>query len=474
MQSDFGSQTPSQDRSYDDLPFETRGRANWLRLRTLILLRWFAIAGQMAAIVVGQRYFELNLEVGLCYLAIGAAVAANLVAVFVFPENKRLNETEAFFMILFDLSQLAFLLFLTGGLNNPFSLLILVPVAIAATALRSRETLLLSMIALIVVTGLAVFHFPLRTDNGFIHRMPLVLMFGFWSAMSTGIVFIALYARRVTNEMNDMSQALVATQLALARGQKMTDLGAVVAATAHEMGTPLATIKLVSQELIEELGDNEDLREDAQLIRDQADRCRDILRSMGRAGNDDLHLRTAPLSAVVREAAEPHMDRGKEVHFDFVSSLDHELPQPVVYRKPEVIHGLRNLIQNAVDFSKTQVWVEADWTHESVKLRIVDDGKGYSPQVFNRIGDPFVKKRHPSNQQARPGYEGMGLGLFIAKSLLERSGAVLRFANGTDPFLTHNETPEQCGAIVEVVWPLDKIARLEPEGALGKNQPLEI
>ncbi|MCF6444642.1 sensor histidine kinase RegB [Nereida sp. MMG025] len=476
MQSDFGSQTTSQSGAEQSRRFSKVGNSNWLRLRTLIFLRWLAIAGQMTAIVAGQRYFDLQLELAFCFFAIGVSVMANLLAVFIFPENKRLNENEAFFMILFDLAQLSFLLFLTGGLNNPFALLLLAPVTISATALGGRETVVLGMIALIFVTLLAFFHFPLRTENGFIHRMPQVLLFGFWSAMAIGIVFIALYARRVTEEMNDMSEALVATQMALARGQKMTDLGAVVAATAHELGTPLATIKLVSQELIDELGDNEDLRDDAALIRDQADRCRDILRSMGRAGNDDLHLRTAPLSAVMREAAEPHLDRGKTIHFDFLSSFDPDLAQPTIFRKPEVIHGMRNLIQNAVDFSDTQIWIEGDWSDQNIKIRIVDDGDGFSSQVFNRIGDPFVRRRAENTSSARPGYEGMGLGLFIAKTLLETSGAKLRFANGTDPFLTSSEVPEQSGAIVEVVWPVEKIvSRLGGASpALGRNQPLEI
>ena len=146
-------------------------------------------------------------------------------------------------------------------------------------------------------------------DNGGVLVVPWLFEFGFWMAIVIGILFLGLYSHRVAMEIRSMSDALLATQMALAREQKLTDLGGVVAAAAHELGTPLATIKLVSAELMDELRDRPDLLEDAKLIRDQADRCRDILRDMGRVGKDDLHLRQAPLGAALREAAEPHMAR---------------------------------------------------------------------------------------------------------------------------------------------------------------------
>ena len=227
----------------------------------------------------------------------------------------------------------------------------------------------------------------------------------------------------------------------------------MVAAAAHELGTPLATIKLTSSELFEELEDVE-LKEDAALIREQADRCRDILRDMGRAGKSDTHLRQAPLSVVVSEAAEPHLHRGKIVHFEENPGFDGTLTQPTILRKPEIIHGLRNLIQNAVDFARANVWIECLWTENIISVRIMDDGRGYPPQLIGRIGDPFVRRRRAEiDRRVRPEYEGMGLGLFIAKTLLERSGAELSFANGSDPFLENDSGSERRGAIVDVEWP---------------------
>ncbi|MDJ0823745.1 MAG: ActS/PrrB/RegB family redox-sensitive histidine kinase [Paracoccaceae bacterium] len=450
-------------------------RSNWIRLRTMILLRWFAIVGQLVALTVAQRMYNLQLELGLCYLAVGVSVIGNLIAIFVFPENKRLSETENMLMVLFDLLQLCFLLYLTGGLHNPFSLLVLGPVTVSAAVLTLRSTIILGLTAFMLVSGMVFYHLPLRTEQGFILRIPDVFVFGQWAAITIAIVFISIYARRITREMHSMSDALAATQMALARAQKLNDLGGVVAAAAHELGTPLATIKLTSSELAEELDDRPDLREDAQLIREQADRCRDILRSMGRAGKDDLHMRHAPLVEVIREAAEPHEGRGKDIIIEDGPGPGGEYAQPQILRRPEIIHGLRNLVQNAVDFARANIWIEAVWTDDLISVRILDDGPGFPPHLIGRIGDPFVRnRRNESDRRARPEYEGMGLGLFIAKTLLERSGAELSFANGSDPFLPSAEQSERRGAIVEVVWPRSKIVRdTDLTGtALGENRPI--
>ena len=292
--------------------------------------------------------------------------------------------------------------------------------------------------------------------------LPLIFQFGFWASIVIGIVFLSVYARQVTTEMHAMREALVATQLALSREQKLTDLGGVVAAAAHELGTPLATIKLVASEMKEDLGEHPDLFEDANLIGQQADRCRDILHSMGRAGKDDLHMRHAPLEAIVREAAEPHMERGKHVQFQIDSTSD----QPTIARRPEIIHGLRNLIQNAVDFAQTEVCVALTWTDTTLDVRISDDGPGFPGSVIGRIGDPYVRRRRHTDDASRPGYKGMGLGLFIAKTLLERSGAQLTFANSRRAGLGEG------GAVIDVTWARDALPNSgdDARGPLGENQ----
>ncbi|NVO22405.1 ActS/PrrB/RegB family redox-sensitive histidine kinase [Donghicola sp. C2-DW-16] len=447
------------------------GRNHFVRLRTMILLRWLAIGGQLGAIIVAQWMYGLQLEIGLCFMAVGVSVIGNLISLFVFPQNKRLSETENFLMVLFDILQLGFLLYLTGGLHNPFALLILGPVTVSSAVMGLRSFLLLGVTAVVVVTFLAKYHILLHTQEGEVLRVPDLFVFGTWVAIVIGVMFLGLYARRVTSEMHTMSDALQATQMALAREQKLTDLGGVVAAAAHELGTPLATIKLTSAELAEELDDRPDLQEDALLIREQADRCRDILRSMGRAGKDDLHLRQAPLTTVLEEAAEPHRDRGSSLIFDWPPEGEEDAP--AILRRPELIHGIRNLVQNAVDFSRSKVWIEARWTENTITVRIIDDGQGYPVSIIGRIGDPFVRRRRAERDiSQRPEYEGMGLGLFIAKTLLERLGAELTFANGSDPLDPESIGVEQCGAIVEVILPRANLEASRNEFAkIGVENP---
>jgi two-component system sensor histidine kinase RegB len=194
---------------------------------------------------------------------------------------------------------------------------------------------------------------------------------------------------------------------------------------------------------------------------------------MGRSGKDDLHLRKAPLSAVLAEAAEPHLDRGKKVLFtDLQGPAGLATRHPEILRRPELIHGLRNLVQNAVDFSRSTVWIDAERSASRVTVRIVDDGDGFPPHMIGRIGDPFLRARRTEPPAAeRPAYEGMGLGLFIAKTRLERTGAELTFANAADPFLTSEERPDRCGAVVEVAWKLESILAPATLGQ-GRNTPI--
>ena len=454
-------------------PFSEQRRSKWIRLRTLILLRWAAIFGQLSAIVIAVEYFELKIQILLCLTTIGVSVAVNIGAMFAFPGNKRLSETENMLMILFDLLQLGFLLYLTGGLQNPFSILLLAPVAVSASVLTLRSTIILGGSATLIATLLSLYHIPLTTQAGVNLGIPDIFIFGNWIAIVIALIFLSVYSRWIMSEMNAMGDALVATQVALSREQKLTDLGGVVAATAHELGTPLATIKLTSTELMEELKGRPELYEDAELIRKQADRCRDILRSMGRVGKSDKHLRTAPISEIIREAAEPHSKRGIKIESYFAPEGSAELAQPVVFRQPEIIHGLRNMMQNAVDFSRSKVSINVAWTEDVLRIEILDDGPGFPIGILPRIGDPFMgARRSEGGNSKRPGYEGMGLGLFIAKTLLERTGAELTFSNRRQEDQMKKSARFNIGAIVTVSWLRSKIE--QPSGALGKNQTLKI
>ncbi len=446
--------------------FPESKRGEWIRLRTMIFIRWVAISGQLAAIIIAYQYFDLALDLSLCFFAVGISALANITASLFFPESKRLSELENVFMILFDLFQLAFLLYLTGGLNNPFSFLLVAPVVVSAAALKRQSTIIIGSTAIFIVTLLSSFYVPLENQAGKLLSIPDIFLFGNWIAIITGVVFLAFYSTRVTSELNTMSDALFATQTALSREQKLTDLGGVVAAAAHELGTPLATIKLTSSELIEELKDFPELLDDAFLIRDQAERCGNILNSMGRTGKDDLQMHQALLAEIIREAAEPHSKRG--ITIETKISDDHKggIDEPHLIRRPEIIHGLRNMIQNAVDFATSKVWVESSWTKESIIIVIADDGYGYPANLLGRLGDPFLTAK--IGKQNRQGYEGMGLGLFIAKTLLERTGAKISFTNGRRNQISNHSKVEPSGAIVEINWPRNKVE--SNANLFGENQ----
>ena len=450
--------------------FPESKRGEWIRLRTMIFIRWVAVTGQLAAIIIAFQYFELALDLSLCFFAVGLSALANILASLFFPQSKRLSELENVFMILFDLFQLAFLLFLTGGLNNPFSFLLVAPVVVSAAALKKKSTIIIGSAAVLIVTLLSYFFVPLETLSGKTLTIPDIFLFGNWVAISTGIVFLAFYSNRVTSELNTMSDALFATQAALSREQKLTDLGGVVAAAAHELGTPLATIKLTSSELIEELKNFPELHDDAILIRDQADRCGDILNGMGGAGKDDLQMHQTLLAEIIREAAEPHSQRGVTIETKISDGHKGGIDEPYIIRRPEIIHGLRNMIQNAVDFATSKVWVESSWTKESITITISDDGYGYPPNLLGRLGDPFLGTK--IGKENRQGYEGMGLGLFIAKTLLERTGAKISFSNGDRNQTSAHSKREASGAIVEIYWPRKKVE--STSNLFGENQNFSI
>lgn len=418
-----------------------------IQMRTLVLLRWVAIFGQLTAVIVAIM-LDLRFPVLPALLLILASSGMNLWLYLQGP--RRATSRNVIIQLLFDVVQIAALLFLTGGIDNPFALLMLAPVTIAATAVNARRTLLLGLATVALITFIAFFAIPLEFADGTTHDTDSLYELGHWAALVIGVFFFSGYAHRVTTELSASSNALFAIQTALSREQRLQHLGGVVAAAAHEMGTPLATIKLITSELKDELQDRPDLSDDLSSLQDSVTRCAQILRSMGRAGKDDLLVHSAPLQTVLEDAAEPHMSRAKEIRIDAVNTS--------IRRDPAVIHALRNLIQNAVDFSKRQVEISGrvDAVHLTVMIR--DDGPGFPQGFIPRIGDPYLTSRRPSSN--RSGYEGMGLGLFIAKTLLERSGAELTFVNGDS------------GAIVIVRWPLDRLS-VNDRAALGENPPQE-
>ena len=468
--------------NYFDQPI----RGEWVRLRTFIYLRWLAVFGQSGAVIAGLYFLNLDLRLDLISPVILLSASINILATLLYPENKRLSEKDILLLLLYDLVQLSALLFLTGGLTNPFCALVLAPVTISASTLRIRSTLLLGVIATCLISFLGFFYLPLKTINNLSIDADILLI-GTWLALLITASFIAGYVKRVAGEMSSMTKALLATQMALEREQKLTALGGVVAAMAHELGTPLSTIKLASSEILSEndLGDN--IVEDIKLINSQVDRCRDILQSMGRHGKDDTLVHTVPILSLIQEATEPHQKRGKLITLrtgNFKASVTDELTfveQPHVARRSEIIHGLRNLVQNAVDFANKNVYIDISWNEIQFDIHIIDDGPGFPSEMLGRIGDPFVTVRSSRKHKNRARqYEGLGLGLFIAKTLLERTGAKLLFANGRinhDGKTQIQDKPSEAlkyGAIVQLTWPTPQIVSNDFGDSLPPNKLNEV
>ena len=425
-----------------------------VRLRTLILLRWLAVGGQTAAVLGIHFVAGFELPLIACLIVIGASAALNLVVSVRFPFAKRLSNREAAWYLGFDLVQLFALLLLTGGLENPFAILFLAPVAISATSLDLKSTMALGVLAFICVSVLAFTHLPLPWHEAPRLDLPPLYVSGTWVALVLGLGFTAVYAWRISSESARMSMALEATRAALAREQHLASLGGLAAAAAHELGTPLATIALVAKELERETEPDSPMAEDVALLSSQAARCREILTRLSRQpGEGDAHLARAPLGALLDEVATASLGFGVEVETLLRPPDDpNQVKEPVIRRQPEIIHGLHNLVENAVDFAKAQVTISAEWTADTITVRICDDGPGIAAEILSQLGEPYVSTRGIEDIGEDPEEAvGMGLGFFIAKTLLERSGAHVR---------PHNLPGG--GAEIEVSWPRE---RVEPRPA---------
>ena len=434
-------------------------RGEWVRLFTLTYLRWMAVIGQTFAVIISYFFLKLDFSIFACLSLILLSSLLNILSGLYFPKTKRLSEFQNMLLLLYDLLQLSLMLFFTGGLTNPFAVFILGPVIISATVLNLRFTIALGTVAILVVIILSLFFRPIMYVEGEILEPPILLLTGNLLAISIAIVFIALYSRRVANETFSMSQALQAIQMAMEREQRLSSLGGIVAAAAHEMGTPLATIKLISTELKHGFDSKNELDQDLTLISSQVDRCRDILRNIGRKGKDDIFLRDMPLMVIIQEACSPIINsKKKKIIFSLNNTFGKEIGdfkkfnQPVLARKPELIYGLRNIIQNAIDFSQSTVWIDVTYDLKTIDISISDDGKGYPPNLLGKIGEPFLNESNfkKNFENSRPYYEGMGLGLFISKTLLENLEANVLFNNAI------NRKNEK-GAIVKIIFDRKKI-----------------
>ncbi len=415
-------------------------RIGRLRVGTLILIRWIATGGQATAVLTVDLGIGFDLPLGACFLAIAATAASNIWLARRRAPRARLGNREAALFLGFDLIQLTVLLYLTGGVHNPFVILILAPVTVSATILSRTATVILVGLAIACITVLAFWHLPLPWSPG-VFYLPATYVLGTWTALSVSTVFISTYVWSVAEEARRMSEALAEARQALLREQRFTALGGLAAAAAHELGSPLATIAVVAKELSRSVPTDSPMAEDIELLLSQSDRCREILAELGRRPEEigGMPFERMPLSALIEEAVE-HA-KTEQVALSVVRDPHSHSLEPQVVRSPDVLLALGTLVQNATQFARKAVEVRMFWTDRDVELVVADDGPGFAADVLAALGEPYVS--------SRAGEEGhMGLGIFIAQTLLERTGATLIFRNND-------------GAEVVIRWPRAMLEAIE-------------
>jgi two-component system sensor histidine kinase RegB len=423
-----------------------------VRLKTLIALRWFAVIGQAISVLVVHYVLEFDLPLATCLSVIALSAWLNVAMSMHFRNVQRLAPAPVGWLLAYDIAQLTFLTMLTGGIENPFAFLILAPVLIAAISLPLRYTLPLGAFAVGCSTLIAFYFWPLpwTAENALV--LPPLYILAIWIANLVAIVFIGAYAWQVAEEGRLMADALTATELVLAREQHLTQLDGLAAAAAHELGTPLSTIAVVAKELQHALGPDSPHAEDVKLLREQAQRCREILGKLSALPAGGAPFDRMKLAVLIEEVVAPHRNFG--IAIDVVLPPE-RADEPLVARSPAILYGLGNLVENAVDFAQARVEIAVRWSEQDVAVTISDDGPGFPSEILARIGEPYVtSRRRPAGESEE---SGLGLGFFIAKTLLERSGATLAFLN--------RQAPEQ-GAVVRVRW-----ARADFEVSQGEAAP---
>jgi two-component system, sensor histidine kinase RegB len=416
---------------------DTRREVGRVSLRTLVFVRWIVIIGQLVTVSVVALGFHFPMQLTALIAIIALATVVNLLGM-IMRRGRALSDRAVAFYLAFDILQLSALLFLTGGLTNPFAVLVLGPIAVAAAVLGRDYSFALTFLAILCLAALFASPFDLPWNGGGSPRLPDLYQLGIWIALTLACGFIATYNWSVSGEARRISEALAEIQLTLAREQQLTALGTLAAAAAHELGTPLSTITVVAKELARDLPPGSPFAEDVALIQSQCERCRSILAELARKPEDaeESPFNLLPLDQLIEAAAVPHRMPG--IRLDIRSSTGPGIDTPILRRTPEIMHGLGNILQNAMQFATTAVRVETRTDAHWIAMTVSDDGPGFSPGLLGRLGEPYLSLRDQE-------HEHLGLGIFIAQTLLERTGAEVTFVNGLDGALE--------GAAVTIVWP---------------------
>jgi two-component system sensor histidine kinase RegB len=392
---------------------------------TLTILRYIAIFGQFLAINIVYFYLELPFPIGPSYVIIFIGLLTNLYLQFGIKINQ-LKDIYASIFLIFDLIQLSSLLYLTGGIFNPFCFLLIIPAIVSSTFLSMGTTIILGFITSSLLLIISFFHLPLPGTEMKLLHFPDFYKIGIVISIFIGLIFLSYFGIRFAGETKKRSEALNKLQEVISKEYELESLGGQAAAAAHSLGTPLATISVVAKELKKEIGNNKDVSKDIDLLLSQTKRCSEILKQISKKQfEEDIFLSSIKFEDLLEEI----INSFKETTSKKINLIT-ERDQNKIYiqRSPEVIYGLRNFIGNAVKFSKSEVKINLTSDQNLIEIKINDDGPGIPEDIINKIGEPYIK----SKSILLSSNSGLGLGTFLGKTLLERQKAKFKFKRNSD------------------------------------------
>ena len=403
--------------------------------RTLVILRWIAIVGQYITISIVYLIFSFELPFFYCSIVILVGVATNLYLQFKVKENQLNNFTSTFFLF-YDLMQLATLLYLTGGVTNPFTILLIVPAIVSSTFLTLKSTINLSVITVVILIILTISHHSLPHSGDLHFHVPNYYLYAIPTAIIIGLIFLTYFGARFGIEARKRTEALNRLELILAKEHELESIGLQAAAAAHSLGTPLSTITVVARELEKELGNNAKYSKDINLLLSQTKRCSNILRNFSKDQiKEGNFLSDIKIEDLLNEIVRSYMEISEKKLSLLVEK--NEL-NPQIERTLEITYGLRNFIGNAVKYSKSSVDISLQSNNKITEVKVCDDGPGFSEDIINVLGEPYIR----SKNKIISAKSGLGLGTFIGKTLLERMKANVKF----------DKCPKKNGAMVTVKW----------------------
>ena len=399
--------------------FRTKENLN-LDKNTLTILRYIAIFGQFLAINFVFFYLKLEFPIVESYIIVFLGLATNLFLQFKIRVNQ-LKDTYASFFLLYDLIQLSTLLYLTGGILNPFSFLLIIPAIVSSTFLSMGTTIILGVITSFMLFLLGHFYISLPGMDETIFYVPNFYKFGLLTSILIGLIFLSYFGIRFSGETKKRSEALNKLQEVIAKEYELESLGGQAAAAAHSLGTPLATISVVAKELKKEIGNNKEISKDVDLLISQTKRCSEILKQISKKQiEEDNFLSSIRIEDLLEEIVNSFRETASK-QIDLFTEEDQNKIN--IQRTPEIIYGLRNFIGNAIKFSKSKVQINLKSNDKIIEIKINDDGPGIPEDIINKIGEPYIK----SKSKELSSNSGLGLGTFLGKTLLERQGAILKF-----------------------------------------------